>query len=88
LIAIYIALGASIALSATWEEWMIWLLTARPANTTYFRPVVRANIYVLLAIMLCGAIVMLPKRLKSPDFLTRSHAHPQLVAAEQQQRNR
>jgi hypothetical protein len=86
LIAIYLALFASIALSATWEEALIWNLTKRPESTNYFGTVIRANIYVLLFIMLFGAIVMLPKRLKSPDFLT-NRAHPHLVAAEQQQRN-
>jgi hypothetical protein len=88
LIAIYIALIASIALSATWEEALIWMLKGRPANTTYFPAVIRANIYVLLFIMLFGAVVMLPRRLRSPDFLTKSRAHPHLVAAKQQQRDR
>lgn len=81
LIAIYLALIASIALSAAWEESMIWLLRARPAGTNYFRTVIRANIYVLLFIMLFAAILMLPKRLKSPDFLAKTRAQFSVIFA-------
>ena len=73
LLAVYIALVASIALTATWEEWAIWRLAAKPENTAYFGAVIRANVYVLVFIMAFGAVIMLPRRLKSPDFLTKRH---------------
>lgn len=71
LIAIYLALLPSILLSAFWEEWVIWRSLRLPAEVTFTAPVLRANLYVLLVVMLFAAGVMLPKRLMSPDFLVR-----------------
>jgi hypothetical protein len=73
--AVYLALLVSILLSAFWEEWVVWRLSRLPQEQTFMVPVVRANLYVMLLIMLFGAAMMLPKRLKSPDFLVQSYRH-------------
>jgi hypothetical protein len=69
LAAVYLALGASIALTTIWEEWVVWRLSGLPGDTEFFSPVLRTNLCVLLFVMAISAAVMLPKRLKSPDFL-------------------
>jgi len=68
--AVYIALIVSILLTSFWEEWVIWKLSQCPTDYTgYVQPVIRANLVVLACVMLFAAGVMLPKRLKSPNFL-------------------
>lgn len=52
-----------------WEEWVIWRLSANPEGMGFFATVLRANLYVLLLVMAVPALVILPKRLHSPDFL-------------------
>ena len=79
LAAIYLALIVSILLTSFWEEWVIWKLSRCPADFTgYVQPVIRANLVVLLCVMLFAAGATLPKRLKSPNFLVKlnqiSHA--------------
>ena len=74
LVAVYLALIASIALTTIWEEWAIWRLSSRPEDTAFFVPVLRSNLYVLVLIMAVAAGLMLPKRLKSPDFLAKRAA--------------
>jgi hypothetical protein len=70
LIAVYTALIVSIALTSLWEEWVVWKFSHRPPeDRSFIAPVIRANLYVLLAVTLYGAAIMLPKRLASPDFL-------------------
>lgn len=71
LAGIFLALLASVTLTTIWEEWAIWRLSSRPENTHYFPTVLRANLYVLVFVMAVPAFVMLPKRLKSPDFLAK-----------------
>lgn len=72
LAAVYIALIVSIVLTAFWEEWVIWKLSRCPADYTGFvPPVIRANLVVLLCVMLFAAGVALPQRLKSHNFLVR-----------------
>lgn len=71
LAAIFLALLASVTLTTIWEEWAIWRLSSRPENTNYFPTVLRANLYVLLFVMAVPAILILPKRLKSSDFLAK-----------------
>lgn len=71
LAAIFLALVASVTLTTIWEEWAIWRLSSRPEDTHYFPTVLRANLYVLMFVMAVPAIVILPKRLKSPDFLAK-----------------
>lgn len=70
LAAVYLALIVSILLTAFWEEWVIWKLSRCPVDYTGFvSPVLRANLFVLLCVMLFAAGFTLPQRLKSPNFL-------------------
>ena len=73
LAAIFAALLASITLTAIWEEWVIWRLSSHPDGTGFFAGVLRANLYVLLLIMIVPAVLILPKRLHSPDFTAHRH---------------
>jgi hypothetical protein len=73
LAAIFLALLASMTLTTVWEEWAIWRLSSRPEGTGFFASVLRANLYVLLFVMAVPAVLILPKRLKSPDFLAQRH---------------
>ena len=69
-VAIYLALFVSVLLTSFWEEWVIWKLSAFPLQEAPFlRPVLRANLYVLLIMMAFAAAIVLPKRLHSPRFL-------------------
>jgi hypothetical protein len=78
LTAVYLALMVSIILTAFWEEWVIWRLSSYPEqHSAFVQPVVRANLLVLLAVMLYAAAVMLPHRLKSPNFLVKPAIHEQ-----------
>ena len=60
-------------LTTVWEEWVIWRLSSRPEGTGFFASVLRANLYVLLLVMTVPAVLILPKRLKSPDFIAKRH---------------
>lgn len=72
LAAVYVALIVSILMTAFWEEWVIWKLSRCPADYTGFvQPVIRANLIVLLCVMLFAAGVTLPQRLKSPNYLVK-----------------
>ena len=73
LAAIFLALLASMTLTTVWEEWVIWRLSSRPEDTGFFASVLRANLYVLLLVMAVPAVLILPKRLKSPDFIAKRH---------------
>lgn len=79
LAAIFLALLASITLTTVWEEWAIWRLSGRPEGTEFFKSALRANLYVLVLVMAVPAALILPKRLKSPDFLAK---RPKIVAAQ------
>lgn len=79
LTAIAFALLASVTLTTVWEEWIIWRLSSRPKGAGFFPTVLRANLYVLVAVMAVPAILILPKRLKSPDFLAK---HPTVTVAQ------
>jgi hypothetical protein len=68
-VAIFLALLASLTLTTIWEEWVIWRLSSRPQGTNYFVTVLRTNLYVLMLVMAVPAALILPTRLKSPDFL-------------------
>lgn len=72
-LAISLALFASVTLTTVWEEWVIWRASSRPEDTEYFASVLRTNLYVLLLVMAVPAVLILPKRLKSPDFLAHKH---------------
>lgn len=71
LVAIFMALFASVSLTTIWEEWVIWRLSARPAGRSFFAAALRANLYVLILVLAVPAAMILPKRLKSPDFLAK-----------------
>lgn len=71
LIAIFLALLASVTLTTVWEEWVIWRLSSRPEGIEFFGSVLRTNLYVLILVMAVPAVLILPKRLKSPDFLAK-----------------
>jgi len=71
--AIFLALFPSVTMTTVWEEWVIWRLSSRPEGARYFASVLRANLYVLLLVMLVPALMILPKRLHSPDFIAQKH---------------
>jgi hypothetical protein len=73
LAATSLALFASMTLTTVWEEWVIWRLSAQPDGTGFFATALRANLYVLLLVMLVPAVLILPKRIKSPDFTAHRH---------------
>src|SRR5947208_2874463 len=50
-----------------------WRLFSRPEGTVFFASVLRANLYVLLLVIAVPAVLILPKRLKSPDFIAKRH---------------
>lgn len=76
LVAVYLGLLFSISLTAFWEEWTVWRLSGCKATDLVFvKPAVRANLVVFLGLALYGAIVMLPARMKSPDFLVKNTLH-------------
>ena len=71
LIAIFLALLASVTLTTVWEEWVVWRLSSRPEGKGFFVSVLRTNLYVVVLVMVVPAALILPKRLKSPDFLAK-----------------
>ncbi|HLM80316.1 MAG TPA: hypothetical protein VK302_06750 [Terriglobales bacterium] len=79
LVAIFLALLASVTLTTVWEEWVIWRLSSRPEGRGFFGSVLRTNLYVLVLVMAVPAVLILPKRLKSPDFLAK---HPGTALAQ------
>ena len=79
LAAIFLALLASVTLTTVWEEWVIWRLSSRPEGAGFFGSVLRTNLYILVLVMAVPAALILPKRLKSPDFLAK---HPQTTVAQ------
>jgi hypothetical protein len=81
LIAISLALFASVTLTTIWEEWAIWRLSSRPEATAFFASVLRTNLYVLVLVMAVPAVLILPRRLRSPGFLARHAAVTQMATA-------
>ena len=71
LITIFLALLASVTLTTVWEEWVVWRLSSRPEGKGFFVSVLRTNLYVLVLVMVVPAALILPKRLRSPDFLAK-----------------
>src|SRR5208283_1723727 len=74
ILAIFLALLASVTLTTIWEEWVIWRLSSRPEGRGFFASVLRTNLYVLVMVMAVPAVIILPKRLKSHDFLAKRHS--------------
>ncbi len=76
--AIYLALGISIVLTAFWEEWVVWKFSrGEEDDRSFVAPTIRANLLVLVTIMAVGTALMLPQRLKSPDYLASGTAKVQ-----------
>jgi hypothetical protein len=64
---IYLALAIGLVLTGFWEEWIVWRLSnAEEDDLSFVRPVVRANVIVLVALMLISAAFLIPKRFKAP----------------------
>ncbi|MEZ0375164.1 MAG: hypothetical protein ACAI44_39120 [Candidatus Sericytochromatia bacterium] len=69
---VLVGVGISLFLSALWEEWMIHLLyrnLIRGEREDFIISSLRANLYSLLLVGSLGAILALPERLRSPNFL-------------------
>jgi hypothetical protein len=79
LVAIFLALLASVTLTTVWEEWVIWRFSSRPEGPGFFGSVLRTNLYALVLVMAVPAVLILPMRLKSPDFLVK---HPSAAVAQ------
>jgi len=86
LVAVFLALLPSVILTTVWEEWVIWRLSSRPEGTAYFTSVLRTNLYVLVLVMAVPAVIILPRRLKSPDFLAKQPAVTQRTDSRPQKR--
>jgi len=68
---VYLALIISIGLTVLWEEWVVFKLAKRSKSgvQNFYSAVLKANLVTLLVFMGAAAILMLPKRFASPDFL-------------------
>lgn len=67
---IYSALLLSIALTTLWEEWVISKFVPHSLkNTSFLLPVLKANLITLFVVMVYAAVMILPERLQSGDFL-------------------
>jgi hypothetical protein len=65
MLTIYVALAFGIALTAFWEEWVVWWLSRSDEHDLSFvRPVIRANLIVLVAVMVISTGFMIPMRIK------------------------
>jgi hypothetical protein len=62
------ALLISMALTTFWEEYVVWRMSGSREHA-FVTPVFRANAIALFLIMLVAALIVLPQRLRSPDFL-------------------
>lgn len=71
LVAVFLALLASVTLTTVWEEWVIWRLSSCPEGKGFFTSALRTNLYVLVLVMAVPAALILPKRIRSPDFLAK-----------------
>ena len=67
LIYIYCGLAVSFFLTAVWEETVIAAILKRSLISTVFK----INLYTMLVVFLGTAIVIIPERLNSPNFLLR-----------------
>src|SRR5258708_12444539 len=76
LIAIFLALLASVTLTTVWEEWVIWRLSSRPEGAGFFGSVLRTNLYVLILVMAGPAGPLLLTKLKTPCFLPKRPQTP------------
>jgi hypothetical protein len=66
---IYLALAIGLVLTAFWEEWIVWRLSnSEDEDTSFVRPVVRANLIVLAAVLAISTAFVIPKRLKASAY--------------------
>ncbi len=73
--ALYIALIIGVAVTAFWEEWIVWRFSkAEDDDVSFVRPVIRANLVVLAALMLISTAVMIPKRLMTHGVVVRAQS--------------
>ena len=73
IVPIFLALIIGLALTAFWEEWIVWRLSrSEDDDVSFVKPIVRANLIVLLVVMLISAAFIIPKRLKSPGMVVRA----------------
>src|SRR5260370_41711809 len=75
LIAIFLALLASVTLTTVWEEWVIWRLSSRPEGAGFFGSVLRTNLYVLILVMAVSAGALFPQRVKLAVLFAQTHQH-------------
>jgi hypothetical protein len=70
-VASIVAVGLSLIVSVAYEESVISAIYRRFRGEleSFMTPVIWANIVGVLALVLAGAIIAMPKRLSSPDFL-------------------
>jgi hypothetical protein len=63
--AAYIALLIGLALTAFWEEWIVWRFSSsEEEDLTFVRPVIRANLVVLAAVVVISFGVIIPNRFR------------------------
>jgi len=73
--ALFIALIIGAAVTAFWEEWIVWRFSnSVEDDVSFVRPVVRANLVVLAAVVLISTAVMIPKRLSNPGLVVRAQS--------------
>jgi hypothetical protein len=79
---LFLALLVGLALTAFWEEWIVWRLSrSEDDDVTFVRPVIRANLIVLAAVMLISAGVILPKRFSKTVNAAQANVKLQLKPA-------
>ncbi len=73
IVAVYLALSVSIALSTFWEEWVIWkLANVEEHETCFIQPALKANLCVLVCVMIYAATLMIPIRRQYDNYLVPS----------------
>ena len=67
---VFIGLLCGLFITVFWEEWVIWEMSDRQeVDPRHFSTIVTANVVTLGLVAIYAAVVILPQRLASPDFL-------------------